>query len=72
MPWEGEASSGKYSYHPAGDASASPRDAPSAINVVVIPDVNLPKVCSTYFSGPDLLRGGERHICADYWYKDAG
>jgi hypothetical protein len=43
MPWEGEASSGKYSYHPAGDSSAAPRDAPSAINVVVIPDVNLPK-----------------------------
>jgi hypothetical protein len=44
MPWEGEASTGKYSYHPGGDPAAAPKDAPSAINVVVVPDVNLPKV----------------------------
>ncbi|KAK3941934.1 hypothetical protein QBC46DRAFT_340050 [Diplogelasinospora grovesii] len=44
MPWEESGSTeGKYRYHPGGDASAAPKDAPSAINVVVIPDVTLPK-----------------------------
>ncbi|KAK6068922.1 hypothetical protein SCUP234_02939 [Seiridium cupressi] len=43
MPWESGSSEGKYQYHPGGDTSAEPKDAPSAINVVVIPDVNLPK-----------------------------
>lgn len=44
MPWENNAGEGKYQYHPGGDTSVAPKDAPSAINVVVIPDVNLPKV----------------------------
>lgn len=44
MPWESGSSEGKYQYHPGGDTSIAPKDAPSAINVVVIPDVNLPKV----------------------------
>lgn len=44
MPWETGSTEGKYKYHPGGDASAAPKDAPSAINVVVVPDVNLPKV----------------------------
>ncbi|KAG4216563.1 hypothetical protein PC116_g34956, partial [Phytophthora cactorum] len=43
MPWETGATEGKYRYHPGGDPSAVPKDAPSAVNVVVIPDVNLPK-----------------------------
>ncbi|KAI1851902.1 hypothetical protein JX265_008292 [Neoarthrinium moseri] len=43
MPWETGATEGKYQYHPGGDRSAEPRNAPSAINVTVIPDVNLPK-----------------------------
>ncbi|KAK1758494.1 hypothetical protein QBC47DRAFT_374870 [Echria macrotheca] len=43
MPWETGSGSGKYQYHPGGDASAPPKDAPSAVNVVVVPDVNLPK-----------------------------
>ncbi|KAK3336923.1 hypothetical protein B0T19DRAFT_437633 [Cercophora scortea] len=43
MPWESGATEGKYQYHPGGDASAAPKDAPSAVNVVVIPNVNLPK-----------------------------
>ncbi|KAK9777343.1 hypothetical protein AB5N19_02378 [Seiridium cardinale] len=43
MPWESGSSEGKYQYHPGGDTSAEPKDAPSAINVVVVPDVNLPK-----------------------------
>ncbi|KAK4102685.1 hypothetical protein N658DRAFT_505746 [Parathielavia hyrcaniae] len=43
MPWETGATQGKYQYHPGGDASAAPKDAPSAVNVVVVPNVNLPK-----------------------------
>ena len=43
MPWETGAESGKYRYHPGGDSSAAPKDAPSAVNVVVVPNVNLPK-----------------------------
>jgi hypothetical protein len=44
MPWESGSAQGKYQYHPGGDANAPLKDAPSAINVVVVPDVNLPKV----------------------------
>ncbi|KAF2482173.1 hypothetical protein BDY17DRAFT_300442 [Neohortaea acidophila] len=40
-PWNTGAS-GKYQYHPGGDKSRR-RDAPSALNEVVIPNVNLPK-----------------------------
>ncbi|KAI1362415.1 hypothetical protein F5Y08DRAFT_341639 [Xylaria arbuscula] len=43
MPWETGATEGKYRYHPGGDGSLEPKDAPSAVNVVVVPDVNLPK-----------------------------
>ncbi|KAK3393035.1 hypothetical protein B0H63DRAFT_443314 [Podospora didyma] len=43
MPWESGSTEGKYQYHPGGDKSAAPKDAPSAVNVVVVPDVNLPK-----------------------------
>ncbi|KAK1768802.1 hypothetical protein QBC33DRAFT_533746 [Phialemonium atrogriseum] len=43
MPWETDGAEGKYKYHPQGDVNAAPKDAPSAINVVVVPDVNLPK-----------------------------
>lgn len=42
-PWE-TGGEGKYSYYPGGDRTAEPKDAPSAVNVVVVPDVNLPKV----------------------------
>ncbi|KAI1427209.1 hypothetical protein F5Y12DRAFT_712262 [Xylaria sp. FL1777] len=38
MPWETGASEGKYRYHPGGDGAVEPKDAPSAVNVVVIPD----------------------------------
>ena len=43
MPWETGAEGGKYKYHPGGDPSAEPKDAPSALNVVVVPNVTLPK-----------------------------
>ncbi len=52
MPWETGASEGKYRYHPGGDPSQAPKDAPSAVNVVVIPDVTLPKV--RFFLLPSL------------------
>jgi len=42
MPWEGTGT-GKYQYHPGGDASQPPRDAPSALNTVVVPNVTLPR-----------------------------
>ncbi|OAQ67182.1 hypothetical protein VFPPC_14446 [Pochonia chlamydosporia 170] len=40
-PWEGEGE-GKYKYHPGGDLTKEPKDAPSALNVVVVPNVTLP------------------------------
>jgi hypothetical protein len=47
MPWETGSTEGKYRYHPGGDRNAPPKDAPSAVNVVVVPDVTLPKVWNT-------------------------
>jgi hypothetical protein len=44
-PWKTGRSS-VYMYHPGGDTSNPPKDAPSALNEVIIPNVNLPKVCS--------------------------
>ncbi|PUU82012.1 hypothetical protein B9Z19DRAFT_969703 [Tuber borchii] len=49
MPWHGkpaETSAGdhfKYKYHPGGDARNAPKDAPSALHSVIVPNVNLPK-----------------------------
>ncbi|GKT42582.1 uncharacterized protein ColSpa_02763 [Colletotrichum spaethianum] len=45
MPWETEGA-GKYKYHPGGNPSNEPKDAPSAVNTVIIPDVTLPKCIS--------------------------
>lgn len=52
MPWQTESSEGdnardhfKYQYHPGGDARNPPKDAPSALHSVIVPNVNLPKVC---------------------------
>ena len=52
MPWQVEhdhdhddhSKHFKYQYHPKGDRSQAPRNAPSALNTVVIPNVTLPKV----------------------------
>ncbi|EOA81249.1 hypothetical protein ACJQWK_11092 [Exserohilum turcicum] len=41
-PWKQEGSTSPYQYHPGGDTSIK-KDAPSALNVVVIPNVTLPK-----------------------------
>jgi len=50
MPWqiEGQGKSAsetfKYQYHPGGDPKAAPKNAPSALHSVIVPNVNLPKV----------------------------
>ena len=50
MPWqvEGKGKSAsehfKYQYHPGGDPNAAPKNAPSALHSVIVPNVNLPKV----------------------------
>lgn len=40
MPWESE-HLGKYKYHPGGDPKSTPKDAPSALNTVVVPNVTM-------------------------------
>ncbi len=45
-PWK-TGKDAKYQYHPHGDPSKGKKDAPSALNEVIIPNVNLPKVCHT-------------------------
>lgn len=37
----------KYQYHPHGDKTQAVRDAPSALNTVIVPNVTLPKVFTT-------------------------
>ncbi|OJJ78276.1 hypothetical protein ASPBRDRAFT_37494 [Aspergillus brasiliensis CBS 101740] len=47
MPWEQADESGKvykYQYHPHGDKSQPLRNAPSALNTVIVPNVTLPVV----------------------------
>ena len=51
MPWQVDSVKGKdadehfkYQYHPGGDKNKSPKDAPSALHSVIVPNVNLPKV----------------------------
>ncbi|CAG8979070.1 hypothetical protein HYALB_00000199 [Hymenoscyphus albidus] len=56
MPWQKEPSkgdaaredfkvsfTGEYSYHPGGDPRNPPKEAPSALHSVIVPNVNLPK-----------------------------
>ncbi len=46
MPWQvdgKEEADFKYQYHPGGDKSKAPKEAPSALNSVIVPNVNLPK-----------------------------
>ncbi|CZS91921.1 uncharacterized protein RAG0_02479 [Rhynchosporium agropyri] len=43
MPWQKEGIEGKYQYHPGGDPNKAPKDAPSALHSVIVPNVNLPK-----------------------------
>ncbi|KAK8040453.1 hypothetical protein PG991_000241 [Apiospora marii] len=55
MPWETGSEAGKYQYHPGGDPANAPKDAPSAVNVVVVPDVDLPKVGAILISVKELV-----------------
>ena len=55
MPWQtssvkGEAADEhfKYQYHPGGDKNKAPKDAPSALHSVIVPNVRLPKVFLLY------------------------
>lgn len=61
-PWKtgGEA---RYQYHPGGDPSKGKRDAPSALNEVIIPNVNLPKVCTLWFYDGRMERGNDGMVC---------
>ncbi|KUL83932.1 hypothetical protein ZTR_06825 [Talaromyces verruculosus] len=45
MPWESENEDKvfKYQYHPHGDKSQPLRNAPSALNTVIVPNVTLPE-----------------------------
>jgi hypothetical protein len=42
-PWH-TGGNAAYQYHPGGDPSKGKKDAPSALNEVIIPNVNLPRV----------------------------
>lgn len=46
-PWK-TGGNAAYQYHPHGDPSKGRKDAPSALNEVIIPNVNLPKVSQSY------------------------
>lgn len=78
MPWEVDhehddhSKHFKYQYHPKGDRTAPVRNAPSALNTVIVPNVTLPKVCI------ELLTEKERqadayqdlHDMFNKWGKD--
>ncbi|KAF2805334.1 uncharacterized protein BDZ99DRAFT_466962 [Mytilinidion resinicola] len=42
-PWKESGGATAYQYHPGGDRNAPKKDAPSPLNSVIIPNVNLPK-----------------------------
>ncbi|EPS36745.1 hypothetical protein H072_9653 [Dactylellina haptotyla CBS 200.50] len=52
MPWHSDDASAtyKYKYHPHGDFSKPPKEAPSALHSVIIPDVELPKALHEKFN----------------------
>ena len=54
MPWQKESTEGdedfKYQYHPGGDPKNPPRNAPSALHSVIVPNVNLPKSLHEQFN----------------------
>jgi hypothetical protein len=51
MPWERDDDGKiyKYQYHPHGDKSQPLRNAPSALNTVIVPNVTLPAVMTPRF-----------------------
>lgn len=63
-PWK-SGTTGKYQYHPGGDTSAPKKDAPSALNEVIVPNVTLPKV-SAAAACYRLLAAGCLLPCSDH------
>lgn len=59
MPWEGdnEGKVFKYQYHPHGDKSQPLRNAPSALNTVIVPNVTLPEVRPIPYLPDTILDG---------------
>lgn len=65
-PWK-TGGNAAYQYHPHGDPSKPRKDAPSALNEVIIPNVNLPKVSlSEIWRDGDGL-GGDFQWVAEGW-----
>ena len=52
-----------YQYHPHGDPSKPRKDAPSALNEVIVPNVNLPKVSS--LGGRERRNGAQEAAFGD-------
>ncbi|KAK3172792.1 hypothetical protein OEA41_006117 [Lepraria neglecta] len=56
MPWQttskgdGADEHFKYQYHPGGDKNKTPKDAPSALHSVIVPNVTLPKKLHDQFN----------------------
>ncbi|EXJ68413.1 uncharacterized protein A1O5_08205 [Cladophialophora psammophila CBS 110553] len=56
MPWqvehdhEDQSKHFKYQYHPKGDKNQTPKNAPSALNTVIVPNVTLPKAVHDAFN----------------------
>ncbi len=79
MPWqiddhdhEDDSAHFKYRYHPRGDKTLTPKNAPSALNTVIIPNVTLPKV-GRYIQHRVSFRltlGQELHDMFNKWGKD--
>jgi len=72
-PWKdgGSASGGKYKYHPYNDINRPVKEAPSALNVVIVPNVTLPKSLHEQFnkwgkSEYDVYSGGNAGSGANY------
>ena len=69
-PWK-TGGNAAYQYHPHGDTSKPRKDAPSALNEVIIPNVNLPKV-SLYGEGGRCIEAREavflnmERLCSGY------
>lgn len=62
MPWQTTAKGDgadehfKYQYHPGGDPNKTPKDAPSALHSVIVPNVTLPKVGRWVSSPVEVLK----------------
>ena len=63
MPWQTTAKGDgadehfKYQYHPGGDRNKTPKDAPSALHSVIVPNVTLPKVRAWASNASRTLKG---------------